>query len=719
MPLTFTNDGEEPLNPAYTLEDATEEEEVDFEVDLDEVEEGMNEERSVISASDYELDAGELPDRLLFGELECRAIFTQKSDNGKFHRVCGCRAAGCAREGHAALRMSLQGRAPEGTYEPVRARKYVDGRFDTHLPKAEFFANMEALQNERRAGVMAAAATLQDSPSSSEDLGYQKIRTGDVHGSGAKGTTKRSPPLLARGGGRNKHPSTPVGGVSFVEAKPLSQASIGKGSGLGPPGRMKIPTTGTDPTVADPSIMMAKMMEDFGAEMMRKFRTEFQTTGALPIKDPTPAIPKDIPCAPTKHWYAVINGKGGVNSVFPEWIGGAAPYVTGVSGALSKKFNDFNDAWAHVESHVATTKRLYAEETEAARIRTATMTNLYASEATESTSPTPFYPRPPLSLIGPDPSTKKEDELFEFEYGSEIEVRTKMCPPGLGPDHAKSLANAIVDVVALPGGFTGGNEDKEGSDMAMMSAALAELVHQGRSSTESASKSDLQWRSEKRIGLRFIKDPTSLGKRLRDLLKLRDRVIKNTIRATVNVLKRAGWADMDAINAWAVGGFFTKLIRDSMDAWIALHQHLLGLATTENVPWAYVQVEIDHHAEELELLRNTQDSRLQALCANYIYVRDGQAGSWHSTSLQYKRNAEIFTKVADSDFCKPYSEHAGGAVKTFPGCTHCGTMLHSGGKLQCPWKKFSKKKAKLKANAALHAIADGAGVPSDGEDSVP
>ncbi len=89
------------------------------------------------------------------------------------------------------------------------------------------------------------------------------------------------------------------------------------------------------------------------------------------------------------------------------------------------------------------------------------------------------------------------------------------------------------------------------------------------------------------------------------------------IRATVNILKRAGWTDMDAINAWGVGGYFTKLVRDTMDAWIALHQHLLGLATTENVPWAYVQVEIDHHAEELELLRNTHDSRLQALCAHY------------------------------------------------------------------------------------------------------
>lgn len=207
---------------------------------------------------------------------------------------------------------------------------------------------------------------------------------------------------------------------------------------------------------------------------------------------------------------------------------------------------------------------------------------------------------------------------------------------------------------------------------------------------------------------------------MRDLLKLRDHVLKNMIRATVNVLKYAGWTDMDAINAWAVGGYFTKMVRDTMDAWIALHQHLLGLATMENVPWGYVQVEIDHHVEELELLRNTQDSCLQALCANYTYVRDGHAGNWHSTSLQYKRNAEIFTKVVDADYCKPlpYSEHAGGAVKSFPGCGHCGTILHTGGKNQCPWKKFSKKKAKLKANATLHAMAEGAGVPvSDADDS--
>jgi hypothetical protein len=322
----------------------------------------------------------------------------------------------------------------------------------------------------------------------------------------------------------------------------------------------------------DQQAMMTKMMESFGIEMMKKFRAEFPSEGVSSTTTAAKVALKEVPKAsvketsistnlPVKHWYAVINGKGGVNSVFPEWIGGAAPYVTGMAGALTKKFNDFNEAWDHVVSHVETTKQLQ-EDAKNERIRTAAMTNLYMPVPANIVLPTslPSYPRPPLSLIGPDPSTKKEDELFDFEYGSEVEVRTRMCPPGLGPDHAKSLANAVVDVVALPGGFTGGNEEKEGSDMAMMSAALAELVQQGRSSTENATKSELHWRSDKRIGLRYIKDLNTLIKRLKDLLKLRDRVLKNMIKATVNVLKRAGWTDMDAINAWGVGGYFTKLV---------------------------------------------------------------------------------------------------------------------------------------------------------------
>jgi hypothetical protein len=32
------------------------------------------------------------------------------------------------------------------------------------------------------------------------------------------------------------------------------------------------------------------------------------------------------------------------------------------------------------------------------------------------------YPRPPLGLLGPDQSLKKEDAAFGFDFGSEFEV---------------------------------------------------------------------------------------------------------------------------------------------------------------------------------------------------------------------------------------------------------------------------------------------------------
>ncbi len=52
-----------------------------------------------------------------------------------------------------------------------------------------------------------------------------------------------------------------------------------------------------------------------------------------------------------------------------------------------------------------------------------------------------------------------------------------------------------MDVVALPGGYHGGNEeDTGGNDMAVLGAAMQELVHQGRTTTENPMKSDLNWR---------------------------------------------------------------------------------------------------------------------------------------------------------------------------------------------------------------------------------
>ncbi len=113
---------------------------------------------------------------MLFGELGCRAVFTLKSDNVKCHRVCGCRATDCTCEGHTALRLSVQGRGLEGTYKPIKARKYDDGKLRTFLPKEDYFAKVVAVQQERQANVSIAARILKGSPTSSDEAAYSQSR---------------------------------------------------------------------------------------------------------------------------------------------------------------------------------------------------------------------------------------------------------------------------------------------------------------------------------------------------------------------------------------------------------------------------------------------------------------------------------------------------------------------------------------------------------------
>jgi hypothetical protein len=76
----------------------------------------MDDNTSVASASDFEGDDDDLPDRMLFDKDICRAIFTLTSDVKAFKRVCGCLAKDCARAGHSTLRAVINGQALTGTY---------------------------------------------------------------------------------------------------------------------------------------------------------------------------------------------------------------------------------------------------------------------------------------------------------------------------------------------------------------------------------------------------------------------------------------------------------------------------------------------------------------------------------------------------------------------------------------------------------------------------
>jgi hypothetical protein len=62
------------------------------------------------------------------------------------------------------------------------------------------------------------------------------------------------------------------------------------------------------------------------------------------------------------------------------------------------------------------------------------------------------------------------------------------------------------------------------------------------------------------------------------------------------------------MEAWAHGGYYTHIFRDTMEHYLPLqNQHLLGLATSD-APWEYTQVKIDHHVEEMEVIQNTYNA---------------------------------------------------------------------------------------------------------------
>jgi hypothetical protein len=128
------------------------------------------------------------------------------------------------------------------------------------------------------------------------------------------------------------------------------------------------------------------------------------------------------------YWYAIINGRDGVNAVFADWVGGASEYVTGVPGATVKKYSDYNDAMERVQQH------LQAEKGRTLPLPAPPPP--YRGDDEESglpsfrTRPKTTMSRPSLMLYGSDdPSAKNEDSVFGIDLGSDIDLREKLCPP--------------------------------------------------------------------------------------------------------------------------------------------------------------------------------------------------------------------------------------------------------------------------------------------------
>jgi hypothetical protein len=391
-------------------------------------------------------------------------------------------------------------------------------------------------------------------------------------------------------------------------------------------------------------------------------------------------------------WHAVVNafeGQSGVFQTFEEAsrLFNAAPEAEYQEFRLFKAAMDWVQTWRNMQARkvkpdVAPVDRNFGD------VQVPTQAHGFDSGD-------PGF-LPPLVLSGEDPSTK-EEELFDIEISTESELRTELTPGGISTMAADDLANSMVDVVALPGtssGTRGGNSENEtdGSAMEMVGSALQEIASSNRSSyTGDRVKADLQWQRASRTSLREIKSVEALRKRVKDLVKVRTQVTKRMTSGTKAILRNQGWIQI-RVEAWAFRGFFARIVRDSMEYYLSLHHHLLGLAANE-LPWSYVAEEIEHHVEGLSMCRNLQASRLQALCANYCYLRKGFQAHWQSSSLTASRSQQLYLATCSPALKEPSNNY----------CSKCRTAIHTGGSPNCPWKGLNTSKAIKAAQAALVA----------------
>jgi hypothetical protein len=731
MPVAFTNDDfpvvetvrEDNVRAGFAFED----------------EDSDSDEGSGVSLSDYQSDIGSAPEWAWLGAKECRALFELASDKkaGIGARCCGRNMATCGRNGHGILE-----KGQIGWYKTVATRKYVDGVASTHLTDPSYQEMVEARKMAAKTELTELMTGMDISPSESEELGYAAIvkrgllKEGDQKPAGRELLPALRTPRGNTSGGLLPVIKTPRGKEGDVDWK------------------MKSPTMETVQKVGGESNAMPALAGMLDT-LTQSVRLMVERVEMLEKEKEPDGMARTV-SGSKRYWYGVINGKDG-SKVYGDW-GSAGAMTTGKSGASSKKFGSIEEAEEFVDNylragvleqavaavptgyhcfyHGSTGRHLmvrnwidggdmrYQAGVESGFFREHESAlewlddkrghgaRVGAREEGPSVMVTPQREAskgkedvsygPDGRFFGSDASAGKEGEAYGIDInGSEEDLRTALCPPGMSEIIGSGLANAMVDVVGQIGvcGTDGGESELESNDIELIGEALQTLVQQGRSQygNGSGGRTDLQWNSKKRVSIRNIKDLSGLRKATRILTRLRDKVYKRMVKASTNACRRAGWVDSHRTELWATGGPMTKIVMGTLEAYLALHQHWLEISEVDRASWAYVKLEVEHHTDELEVLRGTSECRLQALLYNYIHLRDGLKNNWYYSKLQTQRNLRM---MATDDASKVSSITDGGSLI----CRKCHTCLHDGGSAACPWAKKSDEVAVLCGKDALREL---------------
>jgi hypothetical protein len=680
--------------------------------EFDEEEAGSAGGNSYQSVSEYEGDLVDIPKTMFFGPELCRARFQMKSTGSLYH-ICGNQAVSCRRPNHRMLRdANLLG--SQGFYTTVRVGKTIDGDWDTHCSVSD----MEAREAERRARNIASLGTMlgmdgiELAVSSGETSEWTDGGTGAPTNLTGGYATIRQPSLVPvdQASRHNTEEAPDTEDRSEAVAREVErrvrmereavqaqmeflsdQLRALDASMESPPAAESVPRTAPLPAARTRPVGPAQSLPGP------------RTRPMPPAPTATPAANSTTPAAVPKRYFVAI-GPGGRSGIRETWQSAVA--LVGVDSTILE-YPDLDSATEALWQWRQRQERIQNQMTgaEGAAVPGA-MASFGASLGTGplgSVTPVLGSPdtvgsavpgpgdagyQPPVTLVGPDPD-KDSDQFYGLEIGSEVELRRAMAPADVDDEVAKDLAAAMLDSVAVPGtssNSTGGLDvgDTEMGNMGLAIKDMIDEVTRERLGRERV-RTDSGWSQTNRTALSSMKNATTLQARYVLLGNLRDKLMKTYVKRTVGIYTTAGWTKARA-EAWAMGGYHSKIVFASYMSNLALYGYLAGLSYTVN--WTYVQRAIDFHSEKLKLIRRFAESRLQALCEIYVYLRTGNATNWRSTELDSDRMRELCLSTTPQG---PLVA-AGKGVDRNP-CAKCKSLVHFGGKPKCPWKSLNDEQA--------------------------
>ena len=423
-----------------------------------------------------------------------------------------------------------------------------------------------------------------------------------------------------------------------------------------------------------------------------------------------------------KRWYVVTNTATGSCNIFRTFAE-ASTYTTGIRCATCMKFNTLQEAKEYATKFRSNqpTPAISAQEDEdkgenteteeedqeevskVARLRGGGKDRMDIDEVEPSVVARGWKEYPPALLLGHDASTGNGEAMFGFSLNEgEAELRNKVTPGMIGEGYKKGMVSNTIDAVSMPGMYSrveDGTQDTS-EELTILGEAMEELVNQKRQGGENFGRSDLHWRSDKRVTLGNIRSLEDLRNRVLTLGKLMPKIRERMVTMVSNACKTGGMKDNVCTHSWSNHGWLTVIVTQTFLFYLGLHQHLL--AGGEAHGWSFIKPEIDHYVQELRLLRSTADSRIHCICLSYALLRDGYQHKWFNVSIQQARNAMMFgssMSVRSSTASLPPSSMSPTGV-----CPKCGTNFHGSDPETCPWRNQSDEKAKKNAANALKAL---------------